>query len=269
MRFLLLLFALILSNVLRAQSPLFLIVNFTEGVTLDGRVPKIGEMVYQGSKELHIPETGYALVITHKGDSYVFTKSISVNKVVKKVTRALKPLIAPVGSVTRVMNMLEVIGAPSAQFAGVIGDTVLIAVKAHFDNVPPPYVIEFKDMEDEILLSDTLRTNWKIQSISFSDLKILLFEVNKDNLQSGRYLIRKLESTKREKLISDIFQTARVGNSEILKLPMFQMHNLYYDQIFLLYKLTVLDYRPENDILEAYIEKLREKFDFKRFNFHK
>ncbi|MFM8912309.1 MAG: hypothetical protein ACKOE6_05220, partial [Flammeovirgaceae bacterium] len=122
---------------------------------------------------------------------------------------------------------------------------------------------------NEILFSDSTNATWKVQRVNFNNEQAVIFGVTMGKYRSDEHLIKLVNTEQKEKLIREISKISEVGQSEILKLALFQFHNLYYDQVFLLHKFTVLNHRPENIILDAYVKNLREKYQFNLFDFHK
>ena len=56
---------------------------------------------------------------------------------------------------------------------------------------------------------------------------------------------------------------------KINRKQVFLLDLIFYDQLFLLYQLDKLNYKPENSILQVYFNKLKEKYRFELFDFHK
>lgn len=268
MRFAIFLFLMLFMSIQTwGQEPLFLVVDFSAGVTIDGRAPKIDEIVDGTSKEIFIPKNGYTLIIAREGYVYSITKSISIDKVEKKVKRAFRPRAT--GAVLRSFYEIELIGVPLNQFAEVLGDSILIAFKFNYIKPNPPFVIEYKSMFDEVLNSDSISTNWKTPKVNLYNQDAVLFDVRNSKYHSKVHLIKRMNDEHKRKLTVELSKVEELRRSEIIKLVIFESYGFLYDQTFLLYRLTVSDYKPENVFLQAYVERLRKKYHFELFDFHK
>ncbi len=58
-------------------------------------------------------------------------------------------------------------------------------------------------------------------------------------------------------------------DKKLLEMAVYGANGFKIDQVFLLYQLDKLNYRPENNILQVYSNKLKEKYRFELFDFHK
>lgn len=261
-------FLLLLSIQVRGQNSIFLIVDYSAGVTIDGRTPKIDEIVDGTSKEIFIPKNGYALIIVREGYVYSLLKSISVDKVNKKVIRAFRPKAT--GAVLRSFYGIELVGVPFiSQFPDLIGDSILVAVKLNNVKLNPPFVIEYKNMFDEVLQHDSMTTNWKIQKMDFYSQQVLILEAQMGKYRSIPRLIRNADNERKKASVLELSKITSQGRSKIIKLIVLEFSQLFHDQLFLLFKLTTSGYKPENIFLQAYVERLRKKYHFELFDFHK
>lgn len=269
MRFFLTVLVFVSLTNLYGQSPVFLVVDFSDGVTIDGRVPEIGELIDNTSKKILIPQKGYALVIVQGGEPYHLTSSMSVDRLVEKGSPGRVNRFRLTGSAIACPPEMYLIGPPHNSLADFIGDSIFVAIQSNYVKLQSTFIFEYRDMFDKVVFSDSTNLNWSVHDLNFSQEEALIFSVRNGKYQSGYHLIKRVSNERKEQLKSKISRITESRQSEILKLALFQFHNLYYDQVFLLFKLTSGRHRPENEILEAYLNRLKEKYHFELFDFHK
>jgi len=266
MRVIIFLILFLTSQLANAQSyPLFKIISCSEGVTLDGVEVKPGLIVYDNSIKLEIPKKGYAGVITIEGYAHKLGKSIkvkSINGAAKYSNRESKPFWLR-GAIISI-DYFTVIGAPQNQFAQIMGDSVFFHFRSNY-NENPPFTGIFLNMFDDVLLSDTLKGNWKIFDIGDLLKKegAILFRIESSKNKSIQYLIKSGD----QKLEAKInFEINRVHNDLIAKLALHELNNLYYDHLFQLYKIETTKNLNLDPISAAYLAKRREKYQLDQYN---
>lgn len=264
MRVIIFLILFLTSPLVKAQSNLlFKIISCSEGVTLDGVEVKPGLIVYDNSIKLEIPKKGYAGVITIEGYAHKLGKSIkvkSINGAAKYSNRESKPFW---GGATYRMDDFTIIGAPSNQFAQILGDSVFFLFKSNY-NKNPPFIGIFSNMFDDVLLSDTIKSNWKIFGVGDLLKKegAILFTIESNKYRSERILIKRSE-----KLNANLnLDLAGIQNDLIAKLAIYEISKLYYDHLFQLYKIETTKNLNLDPISAAYLAKRREKYQLDQYN---
>lgn len=252
------------------QDALLVIASHSEGVLVDNAPVSVGQLISSNTRKLLIPKNGFAVVITKHG-SHKLTKSLSVTAAVKEVKELADPSKQVGFTIVERPNKVNLIGMPSHSSAHIFGDSILIALKPNYDWIKPPYKIQFADLFGSTLSSDSIHSNWKVFSVkslfTLSKEKHFLFEVKGHDFNVEERLVKRIEDTRVKPLNDALSAVTYSGSSEILKLAILESNNLQYDHTFLLYQLTRSNYKPENEILAAYFNGLKEKYNFDLFNF--
>jgi hypothetical protein len=250
------------------NNALFVIAGYSEGVSVDNTPITIGQTVYSNSKELIIPKGGYALVILKKGYPQKLTKSILTKKVGQSIN-GVDPRIL-YGPTICNFGDIDLMGAPTSPYSHLAGDSILIAIKALYGRGKPPYKIELTDMYGTVLSSDSTVANWKtieVRRLLMAN-QYLLFRVSGKGFSSEN-LIKPFPDAQKESLNLEVARVTNARSSELLKLAILELSNLYYDHMFLLYQLTRSNYQTNNEILAAYFTRLKKKYEFDLFDFQK
>lgn len=275
MRFLILLFLpIFLSTKVEGQdSTSFVVAACSSGVSIDRNVVIPGQTVNASRKKLTIPKKEYAIVISKEGYSHLLKSSISVKRVNKKLRWIYGSRMRATGSVSRTSVWpIEIVGAPQNQFPFILGDSILIAIKSNYVNTKTPYILEFKNIFEEVLHLDSIHSNWEAKSVKElveNAENALLLGVHASEVASSQHLIRRADDAAKQILNFDLVRTDISHDAAVLRLAIFQSRYFFYDQLFLLYQLDKLNYKPENSILQVYFNKLKEKYRFELFDFHK
>jgi hypothetical protein len=268
---------LFLSLQTRGQdSPLFIIVNCSEGVMLDGQAISPGEMVYSTSVSFIIPKEGYLGMIGNNGFVMRFQNSFLVKKLVENLQKTKKPKLRATG-VMGIGDLVEAefIGSASLQYGELVGDSILLAIKVNH-HAKPPYFIRFLNLFEDLIETDTISGNWRVYNVRKylnKDSAILFVAKNATNTYNytpEEYLKSASDNSKRKKLNFDL---SRIPKNEIdqliYKIAIYDFNLYFYDQLFLLYQLERSNYQPQNKILTHYINQLKKQYQFELFDFHK
>jgi hypothetical protein len=271
LRFQILLFYTSLLTAACAQNDaVFIVASYSEGVSVDDTPVQVGQLVSSNSKQLSIPKNGYALIVVKGGYPLKLTKSIPINRVENRVQSDSKSRLIFGPAIVCHFPGIDLIGTPTNQYSDLAGDSILIAIKPIYGGGKPPYKIEFTDMFGTVLSSDSTVANWRVYEVkrSLTQHQFLIFNVSGKGF-GGENLIKLLPDERKKSLNAELAQVTNSGSSALLKLTIFEHRKLYYDHMFLLYQVTKSNYKPENKILEAYLNRLKEKYEFKLFNFQK
>lgn len=263
----LLFFTSLLSIAYAQNDTLFVVASHSEGVLVDNNAAQIGQLVYSNAEQLTIPKGGYALVVLKKGHAYRFTSSTSIKRIQDRIKGLDKSRLSFGPRGCGITNF-ELMGAPTNQYSGIAGDSILVAIKTNHDRVKPPYKIQLTDMFGKVLFADSTVANWRTCDVKYllAAEKFLLFNVSAKGF-SAEHLLKCISDENKKVLNSELVRVTNAGASELLKLAVLELNDLYYDHMFLLYKLTRSNYQPENEILSEYLSRLKKKYEFDLFNF--
>lgn len=249
--------------------PLFMIVTASEGVSLDGRPVTSGELVYVTSKQLNVPKKGYVGVVTIDGHAKKLTSTSQVAQVNSKIKWYHRPrrravyACGPFGP--------YITSAPQNQFAFILGDSLVLTVSDSL-GAKKSYKIEIRSMFDELIKCDTIHRGWTKISIDkyFEKEEALLYSVNslKNGDSDGQHLIRKIPETLKSTILNDVEKIPKTSISWEHLLAVYELNELYHDQVFLLYQMERSNYQSQNKIFANYINQLKKKYQFEQFDFH-
>jgi len=249
--------------------PLFKIVSYSEGVLLDGIPVKPGQFVYPTSLKLEIPKRGYAVVITKEGYAGKLIRGMkikSVNESVEYYKRERPKLTSPGGH----QAPIDLVGNPNHQESDILNDSIFLAISDR-TVVGSPYFITFKNLFEEVIFSDTIKTNWAIYylpSIIKDEIGLLCYITTPIEDKNFYYfdnpkLIRRVDLKSNDK-IEIYFKGVRSYN-EIDLAALYEINGFIYDHLFQLYKIKrnnlKLDY-----VAKAYFERRVEKYQLDNYN---
>jgi len=149
------------------------------------------------------------------------------------------------------------------------GDSVFFSV---FDRlkIGPPYSLVFKNLYEEVVFQDTLRSNWKTYSVRelLGNESALLFEVHfiepvKENYNREIPQVIKLNPEKNADLDQ---QLGRLNLNMVEIAAIYELSHLEYDHLFQLYKIETTKNLNLDPISAAYLAKRREKYQLDQYN---
>lgn len=261
MRILLLLFVSI-HFAFSQGDPLFKIISCSEGVTLDGNEVIPGQIVYSNSIKLEIPKKGFAGVMTTEGYAAILTKSFKAKLVNWSIEYANRETRS--SAVIATVPWFTIPGQFSNQFSYISGDSVFFGFKANY-KMDSPITAKFLTMFDEVVLSDTIESNWKVFNVNklLENEAAILFELSSNTFTSEKILLVKI---KKELLMKVKFEIARIQDDLIAKLALYELNDLYHDHLFQLYKIETTKNLNLDLISTAYLAKRREKYQLHQYN---
>ena len=260
MRILLLLFVSI-QFAFSQGDPLFKIISCSEGVTLDGNEVIPGQVVYSNSMKLEIPKKGFAGVMTIEGYAAILTKSFKTKFINWSIEYSKKE------SWHRDVYSIQdfkIQGDFGNQFAQISGDSVFFAFKVNY-KMDSPITAKFLTMFDEVVLSDTIESNWKVFNVNklLENEAAILFELSSNTYRSEKILLRKINI----ELLSKVnLEIARIQDDLIAKLALYELNDLYHDHLFQLYKIQTAKNLNLDPISAAYLAKQKEKYQLDQYN---
>jgi hypothetical protein len=252
-------------------SALFVVVSCSEGVMLDGKAVSPGLIADANSNQLIIPKKGYVGVITYEGFAFELLESIRVGDLINKIRRENRPKKILFNSPLAHPIQFEIISAPENRFANVVGDSILLALKDSA-KVRPTYIIEFKNMFDNVLSIDTVFNNWKKYGVRelLSKEEAGLIQAKTGKRETQQYLLKNPAEILKSKLTFDLSRIPQNSpNEKEFRLAIYHLDHFYYDHLFLLYQLERSNYQPQNKIFSSYITQQKKKYHFELFDFHK
>ncbi len=233
-------------------------------------------MVYGTSTSFTIPKEGYLSMIGDNGYVMRFEYSFLIKKLVENLKKTKKPRLRATGPIGLgdLVNAQIVDFPGSFQYPYLIGDSILLAIKVNH-HAKPPYIIQFLNLFDEVIETDTIFGNWKTFDVRrfLNKDSIILFQAKDiDNeWHTNQSLLKSATENSKTKKLS--FDLSRIPQNEddqlIYKIAIYDFNFYFYDQLFLLYQLERSNYQPQNKIFSNYIAQQKKKYQFELFDFHK
>jgi hypothetical protein len=252
------------------DSPLFVIVNCSEGVMLDGKVVTPGQVVYGISKQLAIPNKGYAGIVTNKGYSYLLKSKISIK--IKNIDAFIfkKKYDPKLGGAVHLESPIRLIDNTRFHSPYLMGDSILLG---WWPTESEWIRIEFSDMSDRPLRADSTNKNWMALGTTelFNKDSVILFSVYAKGYKFSKPLQHLLNRSKGEKFKTLTFDLSRLpyNDNVLFRLALFELYDFFYDNLFALYQLERSNQQPQNKIFANYVSQLKKQYQFELFDFIK
>lgn len=236
---------------------------------LDGKAVSPGQMVDATSKQLTIPNKGYAGVVTIDGFAEEFNGTIRISDVLREVRLGNRPRR---GAIYTDYDDISVVSMPGNQFAFILGDSILLAIKDYRKTGYPYYFMDIINMFEDYRKCDSVIGNWKAIEVGnfIRDDEAILVGAKLNFYDKSRgYLIRIMPPALKARVLFDISRISELLTKNELLLAVYQLNELYHDQVFLLYQLERSNYQPQSKIFANYIAQQKKKYQFELFDFHK
>lgn len=242
-----------------AQAPLFKIISFTDGVTIDGALPTAGMNVHSDKIQITIGANSYLWVITDQGILGKVSQSIKVANVNKLLNPKRKnKLTGSAGvAIPAHVRLLTSAAVPRAYLSG---DSVFVAWQINF--VPRAsilYEVRTSDAFGEYLSKVTTSDTWTALKIETKDqpkLLLLTIDGGADHLKTD--VIVHFPDQENQKILNQaLLAIPKEARDELFyRLAVFNSLAFSYDAWFTLYQIIRRGATTEDPFLSAYAKRL-------------
>jgi hypothetical protein len=250
---------------LASAQQLFKIITYSDGVKLDGKAVKPGQIVTAKSISLVIPGNGYVGVINKDGWLLELKKSMKVNAVNAFVASKFANEAQPV---SRDGWELKFPMAPPHAKSSIYGDTLFLYWlnwNHHEFEVPSNimFTLKIENQFLEVIDSVATKNNWaklNVKNILDKQPSVIIEASGSNPRQSSEKHQMKRDTTQLSKIDHDLKGIPPSADQLFYETAIYQLNDLAYDQQYVLHKIARCREVPADKFLGMYYRKLYAKY---------
>jgi hypothetical protein len=272
MRKFLLITALLASSLCQAQDTLFRIISVKGLVTLDDDTLKSGIIVTSLNRALQVKDKfAYTTILTEKGFAFQLGRGkYTVKEISTDEHSNLSSIGHPGLPITDNFSPVRLVNIPNDKNF-LFRDSLTVLARPYKNQVQQ-YRLTITNMFEENLYDSTSISHVHTVSIPKLAGEHLAFILrvtseSEPKLQSHSYYVKRIPSKDRAEFSYDLGYVKSIDfvNRQLAILALCEIHELYFDQLYHLYKLWKYSQNTGTKITSAYYQRLFKAYDLEKF----